>query len=204
MPATLTEWVEYIQTLHHREIDMSLERVREVYRRMYPGGVDFRIINIAGTNGKGSTAELIASIYCNAGLKVGKFTSPHISRFNERYNLNREDVDDDSLLAAFVRVEQAREVTRLTFFEFGTLLAIELFSRAGVDMGVMEVGLGGRLDAVNILDPDLAVVTSISFDHMAWLGNSLEQIGREKIAIARPRKPCVIGMPHPPESMLQY
>ena len=204
MPNTVPQWLDYIQTLHHREIELSLDRVAEVYRRLYPSGVDFKVINIAGTNGKGSTAELLSSIYSAAGYRVGKFTSPHISRFNERFNVDRCDVDNRQLLLAFARVEAARGATTLTYFEFGTLMAIVLFASASVDVAVMEVGLGGRLDAVNILDPDLAIVTSISIDHTAWLGDTIEKIAAEKIAIARSDCPCVLGLTNPPASIATY
>lgn len=204
MASTLSDWVAYIQTLHVREIDLTLERVAEVYRRLIPNGLSCKIISVAGTNGKGSTAELLASIYRAAGYTVGKYTSPHLCRFNERFQINRQEVKDEVLIAAFERVEQARQTTRLTFFEFGTLLGIELFAKAETDIAIMEVGLGGRLDAVNILDADLAVVTSLSIDHTAWLGSSIEAIGREKIAIARSNKPCVLGLSDPPKSVRHY
>jgi len=203
MPTTLETWIDYIQTLHAREIDLTLDRVDEVYRRLYPNGAPFKVISIAGTNGKGSTGELIASIYNNANYRVGKYSSPHISKFNERYSINGADVEDAPLLEAFVRVEQQRRETKLTYFEFGTLIAIELFARAEVDIAVMEVGLGGRLDAVNILEPDVAIVTSISIDHTAWLGDNIEDIGREKIGIARAGIPCILGMAQPPQSIEQ-
>ncbi len=201
---SLTQWVDYIQTLHHREIELSLERVRSVYKRMYPNGLAFKVINIAGTNGKGSTAELIASIYREAGYSVGKFTSPHLVDFNERFNLNGQPVSNQLLLEAFNCVEKHRQDTPITFFEYGTLLAVELFSKAGVDVAVMEIGLGGRLDSVNILEPDAAIVTSISIDHTAWLGNTIEQIAYEKVGIARPGIPLILGLIDAPKNMLDY
>ncbi len=201
---SLDQWIDYIQTLHQREIDLSLERVRSVYERMYPNGLAYKIVNIAGTNGKGSTAELMASIYREAGYKVGKFTSPHLVEFNERFNLNGQPVSDQLLLDAFDCVETYRQDTPITFFEYGTLLAIELFAKANVDIAVMEIGLGGRLDSVNILDPDAAIVTSISVDHTAWLGNTIEQIAYEKVGIARPETPLVIGLIDAPQNMLNY
>jgi len=204
MARTLDQWVDYIQTLHFREIELSLERVRSVFMRMYPNGLPYKVITLSGTNGKGSTAEIIASIYREAGYQVGKFTSPHLVHFNERFNLNSASVDDTSLLAAFDRVEASRQDTPITFFEYGTLLAIDLFANSGVEVAVMEVGLGGRLDSVNILDADVSIVTSISIDHTSWLGNTIEEIAYEKVGIARHDKPLVLGLSKPPKNMLEY
>lgn len=204
MLETLDAWVDYLQTLHAREIDLSLERVKTVYQRLRPAGVGFKIITVAGTNGKGSTCELLSSIYHAAGYQTGKYTSPHIIKFNERFNINRSDVSNVDLLAVLQRIENVRGDVSLTFFEFGTLAAIELFCDQRVDVAIMEVGLGGRLDAVNILDCDLAVVTSISIDHVDWLGSTIEEIAGEKIAIARTERPCVIGFRDPPLTMLEY
>jgi dihydrofolate synthase/folylpolyglutamate synthase len=201
---TVADWMEHIQTLHVREIDLSLDRVDGVYRRMYPAGVSFKVVTVAGTNGKGSTSELIYSIYQQAGYKTAKFTSPHISRFNERFRVADRDADDNALLAAFRRVEEYRYDTRLTYFEYGVLLAVELFEQAEIEIAVIEVGLGGRLDASNILDTDLAIVTSLSIDHVAWLGSTLEEIGREKIGIARAKAPCILGLAEPPQSISDY
>jgi len=198
------QWVEYIQTLHHREIELSLERVRQVYSRLYPNGLPYKIITVAGTNGKGSTSEIISSIYHQAGHRVGKFSSPHLIDFAERYSICGADVGEEALLQAFNKIEHIREEIPITFFEFGALLAIELFSAAKVDVAVMEVGLGGRLDAINILDADIAIITSISIDHTAWLGNTEEEIGREKAGIARPECPCIVGIRKPPQSILNY
>lgn len=197
-PRTLTQWVEYIQTLHAREIDLTLDRVAQVFERLYAGQQPFKVIIVAGTNGKGSTSELLSSIYRQAGYGVGKYTSPHLVRFNERFNLHGESVDDLALIESFERVEAARDNTRLTFFEFGTLIAIDLFARAEVDLGIMEVGLGGRLDAVNILEPEVSVITNVALDHTAWLGDTLEKIAYEKFGVARPAKSCVLGMREPP------
>ncbi|MBX2848491.1 MAG: bifunctional tetrahydrofolate synthase/dihydrofolate synthase [Acidiferrobacterales bacterium] len=204
MLTRLDQWVDYIQGLHAREIELSLDRVGEVFQRLRPQGVDFKVITVAGTNGKGSTCELLASIYDAAGYATGKYSSPHIEMFNERYSINRKNVFDDDLLPIFERIEQARGSVGLTFFEFGTLIAIELFADHNVDVAIMEVGLGGRLDAVNILDADLAIITSISIDHTDWLGSSIDEIAGEKIAITRPYKPCVIGMSDPPELVINY
>ncbi len=190
---SVNDWVDYIQTLHAREIDLDLGRTREVYQRMFPTGIPAQVITVAGTNGKGSTAELVSSIYRTAGYHVGKYTSPHLLKFNERIQINGVDVDDAALLTAFTAVEAARGTTPLTYFEFGTLVAIYLFTTSSVDLMVLEVGLGGRLDAVNILDCDLAIITSISIDHTAWLGNTVEQIAREKAGVVRANRPVVIG-----------
>ncbi len=202
MSRTLSQWVDYIQTLHHREIELSLERVDQVYRRMLPAGVPFKVVSVSGTNGKGSSAELISSIFRSEGYAVAKYTSPHLVRFNERINIEGKPVSDDELLKAFERVESVRGSIPITFFEFGTLVAIECFVRAGVDLAVMEVGLGGRLDAVNILDADVSAVTSISVDHTGWLGNTVEEIAVEKAGIARRGRPCVLGMEKPPQSLI--
>lgn len=200
----LQQWVDYIQTLHLRNIDLSLERVRLVYQRLFPNGVDFKVITVAGTNGKGSTSELLRSIYSASGLHVGKYTSPHLAYFNERYQLDEQFADDQSLINAFEKIEGARQETTLTFFEFGTLAALIIFSDSKVDLAVMEVGLGGRLDAVNILDADAVAITNISIDHTSWLGDTIEEIGFEKVGVARANKPCVIGMQLPPESIVDF
>lgn len=187
-----------------REIDLSLDRIRQVFMRLLPQGVGFTVISVAGTNGKGSTSELLRSIYHEAGYRVGKYTSPHIFAFNERINVNGLSVSDSDLLAAFEAVEVARGATRLTYFEYATLVALHLFMKFEIDIAVMEVGLGGRLDATNVLDADLAIVTSISMDHTAWLGDTLEKIGREKIGIARAGRHCVLGMSEPTQSILNH
>ncbi len=205
---SISEWVDYIQTLHVREIDLSLERVRKVtlalYADMCPQGRPFKVISVAGTNGKGSTCEIIASIYRAANIKVGKFSSPHLVRFNERFSIDGFDANDHQLLDAFKTVESARGDTPITYFEYGFLLAIALFLNEKVDVAVMEVGLGGRLDAVNVLDADVAVITSIALDHTAWLGDTLDEIAFEKSGIARNFKPCVVGVREPQQSMLDH
>ena len=200
----LSYCIEYIQGLHLRSIDLSLGRVEAVYRKMYPLGINSQIISVAGTNGKGSSAELLASIYAVAGYSVGKYTSPHLVDFNERFEINRKPVDDESLLDAFEYVESARQSTPLTFFEFATLIAIHLFVEAQLDIIVMEVGLGGRLDAVNILDADIALITNISVDHTSWLGNTVEEIAVEKAGIARCERPVVVASDTPPINLPQH
>ena len=201
---SLDQWVDYIQTLHYREIELSLERVRDVYLRLYPQGMQCEIISLSGTNGKGSTAELCSSIYRSAGYQVGKFTSPHLVKFNERIEINGIPVNDDELLVSFKRIETVRRDTPITFFEFGTLLAIDLFVRANVDIAIMEVGLGGRLDSVNILDADVAITTSVALDHTSWLGDTIEKIAFEKAGIARTNKPYIVGLRIPPSTLLKH
>lgn len=201
---SLDDWVAYIQTLHVREIELSLERVRTVYRSLCPFGVPFKVISVAGTNGKGSTSEIIASIYREAGYSAGKFTSPHLVRFNERFNINGVDASDSELIQAFDSVEKARADTPITYFEYGLLLAIALFVNAKVDVAILEVGLGGRLDAVNILDADVALITSIALDHTAWLGDTLDEIAYEKSGIARTDRPCVVGVRDAQTAMIKH
>ena len=201
---SVEQWVQYIQGLHHRQIDLSLERVRDVYKRLLPDGLASKVITLAGTNGKGSTAELLASIYRQAGYRVGKYTSPHLVSFNERTVINGEAVTDKSLLESFQHIEQARGDIPITFFEYGTLLALDLFSKSKVDIAIMEVGLGGRLDAVNILNHDVSVITSIAKDHTAWLGNTIEEIAYEKAGVARADKPLIVGIASPPATIVKH
>jgi dihydrofolate synthase/folylpolyglutamate synthase len=176
--------------------------VRTVYQRL---GCAPRcpVIVVGGTNGKGSTSAMLASIYRAAHYRVGLYTSPHLLRYNERVCIDGREASDGELSEAFEAVEAARGNVLLTYFEFGTLAAIWLFARAGLDLWVMEVGLGGRLDAVNILDADLAVITTIDIDHVAYLGNTREAIGREKAGIFRAGRPAVCGDSSPPESLLE-
>lgn len=203
MRQTVSDWVDYIQTLHAREIELTLERVHQVYQRLVTDDLGFKVISIAGTNGKGSTAAMLAAIYQAAGYRVGKYTSPHLQEFNERIEIQGKPISDSELLSSFEAVERARHTTPITYFEFATLTAIEAFERANIDIAIMEVGLGGRLDAVNILDADVAIVTNISIDHTAWLGDTVEKIAVEKAGIARPGRPCVIGMENPPTTLLE-
>lgn len=197
----LREWLERLERLHPREIELGLERVGEVWRRLRPAQVPFVTVTVGGTNGKGSVVRLIESVLLAAGRHVGAYTSPHLLRYNERIRIGGAEVTDDTLCAAFERVESARGETSLTYFEFGTLAALDLFVRAGVDVALLEVGLGGRLDAVNLIEPDVAVVTSVDVDHTDWLGETREAIGREKAGIFRAGRPAVCGDPEPPASL---
>jgi dihydrofolate synthase/folylpolyglutamate synthase len=192
MPDTLAGWLEYIGVQHPRGIELGLERVAAVRERMdlRPG---FPVITVAGTNGKGSTCAMLEAILERAGYRVGCYTSPHLVRYNERVRIARREARDAELVAALRAVEQARGDTALTYFEYGTLAALWLFAGRGVDAAVLEVGLGGRLDAVNAFDADAAVLTSIDLDHMDYLGDTREAIGREKAGVFRAGRPAVVA-----------
>lgn len=201
---TLPDWLDYIQRQHPRAVDLGLERIRVVAARMALPRPARRVITVAGTNGKGSTVAFIEAIARAAGWRVGAYTSPHLLRYNERVRVDGREVDDAALVAAFERVEAARGDTPLTYFEFGTLAALAVFAGADLDLAVLEVGLGGRLDAVNIVDPDVAVITTVDLDHQDWLGAEREAIGMEKAGILRPGRPAVLGEPDPPSSVLGH
>ncbi|WP_334180623.1 bifunctional tetrahydrofolate synthase/dihydrofolate synthase [Pseudoxanthomonas sp.] len=203
-PRTLGDWLAYIEQQHPRSIEMGLDRVREVATRLSPGKPAARVITVGGTNGKGSTVAFIEAIARAAGWKVGAYTSPHLLRYNERVRVDGMEVDDALLVEAFEVVEAARGDTPLTYFEFGTLAALWLFERAELDLAVLEIGLGGRLDAVNIVDPDVAVITTVDIDHTDWLGHDRETIGAEKAGIARAWKPLVLGEADSPSSVLRH
>ncbi len=201
---TLDEWLDWQSTLHPKEIELGLSRVSQVWKRLHPDGFRAAVITVAGTNGKGSCVALLETIYRQAGYRVGCYTSPHLLRYNERVRLNGENASDDALCRVFDRIDQAREDTPLTYFEFGTLAALLLFAEADPDLLILEVGLGGRLDAVNIVDPDLALITTVDLDHCDWLGSDRQQIGREKAGIMRRGRPVVLGDPQMPESVLTH
>ncbi len=201
-PRSLQDWLQYIETLHHRSVDMGLERVRRVLHRIVAPPLPFRVINVAGTNGKGSAVAMFSTILQHAGYAVGAYTSPHLVHYRERISINGSPVSDDEVCDAFAAVEQVRDGIPLTYFEFGTAAALWLFVRHPVEVAVLEVGMGGRLDAVNALEPDAALVTSIAIDHEQWLGNTRELIGREKAGIYRAGRPAVCADPEPPESLI--
>ena len=198
---TLDDWLSYQESLHGSEIDLGLDRVRQVYQALFPQGLEFQVITVAGTNGKGSTGTFIRHILVQAGHQVGQFSSPHIHHYNERFSVNGIDADDEQIIQAFTAIEAARGQTSLTYFEFSTLAALLIFTKAKVDMAVLEVGLGGRLDSVNVVDPDVCVITNIAIDHTDYLGDTREQIGREKAGIMRANTPCVCADSNPPASL---
>lgn len=201
---TLAQWLAHIERQHPRSIDMGLDRVREVARGLRLGRPAPSVITVAGTNGKGSTVAFIEAIARADGRRVGVYTSPHLLRFNERVRIDGVDATDEQLVAALETVDAARGAQSLTYFEYATLAALWLFERAGLDLAILEVGLGGRLDATNIVDPDVAVITTVDLDHQDYLGDEREAIGREKAGIARGWKPLVIGDDDPPSSVLGH
>ncbi len=201
---TLDEWLQYQQRIHARGIELGLERVREVWRRMGAPRPAPVVITVGGTNGKGSTVAFLEAMLRAGGMRVGAYTSPHILRYNERVRIDGAEAADDALVAAFGRIETARGETSLTYFEFGTLAAFDVFAKAGLDVALLEVGLGGRLDAVNIIDADCAIVTTVDLDHMEYLGNDRELIGREKAGIFRADKPAIAGESDPPRSLVEH
>lgn len=189
---TLDDWLHYLEKLHPNTIDMGLERVKKVSDAL--GLIPkFPIITVAGTNGKGSVCALLESILSHASYRVGCYTSPHLLHYSERIRVNQRAVTDEVLCNVFIKIESVRELTQvtLTYFEFGTLAAMMVFMQAQVDVAILEVGLGGRLDAVNIFDTDCAILTSIDLDHIDYLGSTREAIGQEKIGIFRPNKPAI-------------
>jgi len=200
----LASWLEWQSGLHPSAIDLGLERSAAVAKRLALDSLDAKVVSVAGTNGKGSCVATMDAILRCAGYSVGAYLSPHLLRYNERIRINGEDVSDEALVAAFALVDEARGDTSLTFFEFGTLAAVVLFAQAGVEIILLEVGLGGRLDAVNVFDADVSVLSAIDIDHVEWLGHDREQIGREKAGIQRMGKPCVIGERTPPASVINH
>jgi len=208
--SNLAAWLSHIEQLHPKAIAMGLERVQQVIQRLALTP-NFKVITVAGTNGKGSTCAMLEEIYKQAGYQVGCYTSPHLLRYNERVRVNGDEVSDKDLCVAFTAVEQARlglnndgDEIALTYFEVGTLAAIWHFAQAGIDIAVLEIGLGGRLDAVNAFDPDCAVVTSVDIDHQEFLGNTRESIGAEKAGVYRPAVDAICGDLDPPATLIAY
>ena len=199
--STLAEWLAYLETLHPKAIAMGLDRVSAVYARL---GVVLKcpVITVGGTNGKGSTCALLECMLRAGGYRVGAYTSPHLLHYNERVRVDAADATDDALLEAFAAVESARLTTPLTYFEFGTLATLWLLARAELDVVVLEVGLGGRLDAVNVVDADVAIVTTVAIDHVDYLGTTREDIGREKAGIFRSGAFAICADRLPPATLL--
>jgi len=208
-PGSLAGWLAYIETLHPKAIAMGLARVADVATRMAIR-IDCPVVTVGGTNGKGSTSAMLEAIHRHAGFRTGLYTSPHLLHFNERVRVDGVEASDDALAGAFDAVETARAgddaaaATPLTYFEFSTLAALRLFAAQRLDVLILEVGLGGRLDAVNVVDADVAVVTSVDIDHVDYLGTTREDIGREKAGIFRPGRQAICGDPDPPRTLIAH
>jgi dihydrofolate synthase / folylpolyglutamate synthase len=198
---TLAEWLALQEAVHPKSIDLGLERVGAVARTLGVAEPPFAVITVGGTNGKGSTVAHLEALLGVLGAITGMFTSPHFVRYNERVRVDGAEVSDAELIAAFERIEAARDGITLTFFEYNTLAALLIFAHRRVDVGLLEVGLGGRLDATNLVDADVAVLASVGFDHCDWLGDTLEQIGAEKAGIFRRGRPAVLGTAQMPQSV---
>jgi len=201
---TLAAWLAWQETLHPRAIDLGLARVRQVFDRLNLDASLPLTLTVGGTNGKGSCVAMLDSILRHAGYKVATYTSPHLLRYNERIRICGQEVDDNHICEAFERVDRSRGDITLSFFEFGTLAALDIFSSETPDVQILEVGLGGRLDAVNLIDADAALVVTIDIDHQDWLGHTRDLIGLEKAGIFRPGHPAVLGDADPPMSLLEY
>lgn len=198
---SLPDWLTWQEGLHPKKIDLGLDRIAGVARRLQLQDMQPVVVTVAGTNGKGSSIAMLEAILLQAGHRVGAYTSPHLLRYNERIRIDGEVVDDASLCAAFAAIDEVRGDTSLSYFEFGTLTALWLFGQSAPDIVLLEVGLGGRLDAVNIVDADVALVTAVDIDHSEWLGNDRETIGREKAGIFRRGRPAVCADPDAPASL---
>lgn len=199
---SLSDWLAYIETCHPSSIDLGLERISKVAERLAVLNFNCPVVTVAGTNGKGSNVALTAAILSAAGYRVGTYTSPHLIHYQERIQIAGLCINEQDLCHAFSHIEKNRGDTSLTYFEFGTLAALWYFKQSSLDAIILEIGLGGRLDAVNCVDADLAIISMIDFDHMDWLGDTREKIGCEKAAIMRPNRPCVCGDFSPPQSLL--
>lgn len=198
---SLCDWLSYLEQIHPVNIDMGLDRVGAVARRMGLTELPFKVITVAGTNGKGSSCAMAASILMAAGYRVGVYSSPHLLRFTERVRVDGDELADSDHCEAFAAVEAARAEIALTFFEFATLAGLWLFRRAAPDVLLLEVGLGGRLDATNVVESDVAMITSIALDHCDWLGDTREAVAVEKAGVYRKGKPAISGEPNPPSTI---
>ena len=203
-PETLQDWLDWQQTLHPLNIDFKLERIKSVFNKLDIANIAKKVIIVAGTNGKGSTVAILESILHESNCSVGSFTSPHIIKYNERIRFNKKEVETTELIDTFKIINDLRGNTTLTYFEFATLTAFYLFSKKNLDYAILEVGLGGRLDATNIIDSDLSIITSIGIDHTEFLGTTIESIAMEKAGVMRPFKPCIYAGHNPPSALFKY
>ncbi len=203
MSRSLADWLERQERTHPSAIDLTLDRVREVARRLDLLRPANPVVTVAGTNGKGSTVAYLDAVLRAHGVRTGRFTSPHLKRYNERICVDDAEAPDAALIESFERIDAVRDDITLTFFEYNALAALDHFRRERVGAAVLEVGLGGRLDATNIVDADVGIVCSIGLDHVDWLGGTLEQIGREKAGIFRTGRPAVLASPNLPRSVFE-
>ena len=199
----LSDWLDYIRSIHVSSIDLGLDRVQAIAKKLNLIHFNCPVITIAGTNGKGSTVAALEQLLRSISAKVAAYTSPHLIKFNERLRIDGQDVDDESLVNAFAAVEQARDDISLSFFEFTLLACLVVCRQTELDYLILEVGLGGRLDAVNVVEPDIAIITHIAMDHQDWLGDTLEKIGYEKAGIMRAYKPAIYGDAKPISSVVE-
>jgi dihydrofolate synthase/folylpolyglutamate synthase len=200
---SLDDWLKYIETLRPNEDEFSLERIRPIYEELIAKPVAKKIVIVGGTNGKGTTVEFLQELCKSQSVSVGSYTSPHLFNFNERIRLNGNSVSDNQIISAFKQIEEKRGSTHLTYFDFATLAAFIIFSKANLDMAVLEIGIGGRFDPVNLVEPDVSILTSVDLDHQNWLGRTTEDIGREKAAIFRTNKPAILGQNNLPKSVYE-
>lgn len=204
MQKNLNEWLTYLEQLHSCEIELGLTRISKVAKDLDLINLPAKVITVAGTNGKGTTCAFLEEILIQAGYKVGVYSSPHIQHFSERLRINQQELSEQQHCQAFALVEEARQDTSLSFFEFVTLSCLQLLKEAQCDFIILEVGLGGRLDATNIVESDISVVTTIAIDHTDWLGDDREKIGFEKAGVFRAQKPVICGELNPPQSLQEH
>lgn len=200
---SLNSWLEHIQSLGPKEIELGLERISPIYEKLIRPFIKSKTIVVGGTNGKGTTVEFLSQLLISKKRSVGTFTSPHLFNFNERIKVNGQAVPERYIINSFKLIEENRGSVQLTYFDFSTLAALLIFNEFKVDVMVLEIGLGGRLDPVNIVDSDIAILTNVELDHQDWLGNTREIIGKEKAAIFRSQKPVILGQHSIPESVLE-
>ena len=198
---SLEYWLDYIQTIGPKETDLELQRIKPIYEQLIKSKIASKVIVVGGTNGKGTTTEFLGQLLVSKLKIVGTFTSPHLFNFNERIKINGKPVSDESIVESFKLIEESRGSTNLTYFDFSTLAALLIFNKSNVDYMVLEIGLGGRLDPVNIVDSDIAILTNVELDHQDWLGEDRESIGKEKADIFKLHKPVIIGQHEVPNSV---
>ena len=200
---SLEFWLDYIQTLEPKEIELGLERIKPIYEKLIKSKISSKVIVVGGTNGKGTAVEFLSRLLMTKNKTVGTFTSPHLFHFNERIKINGMTVSDELIIESFKLIDESRGSTHLTYFDFSTLASLIIFNEFNVDFMVLEIGLGGRLDPVNVVDSDIAILTNVELDHQDWLGEDRESIGKEKADIFKFQKPVILGQHKVPSSVLE-